>query len=228
MTDLFTYIKERIVLLHWAALAFALVCFAYGSFELNGHRLAESVGVLAFLILFRLYDDVANSKIDQHKPNRSYTSSTIAVSLKRYFYALYIGFTLLISFQDGLQAILLMSFLFLSEICYYFLFSFRKIRLLLPLLKYPFAVIALGSHDAYAILGLFLIFMLIEYRDEDIISKITALPILITAYALCYFIDGVSQVSIIFLILSGVALLTTQKQTRYLLLFLYILTNTAF
>ena len=55
MTDLFTYIKERVVLLNWAALAFALVCFAYGSFELNGHRLAESVGVLAFLILFRLY-----------------------------------------------------------------------------------------------------------------------------------------------------------------------------
>ena len=89
-------------------------------------------------------------------------------------------------------------------------------------------MLALGSHDAYAILGLFLIFILIEYRDEDIISKITALPILITAYALCYFIDGVSQVSIIFLVLSITALLTTQKQTRYLLLFLYILTNTAF
>jgi len=228
MTDLFTYMKERIVLLNWAALAYALVCFAHGSFTLNGHRLAESVGVLAFLILFRLYDDVANSKIDQHKPNRSYVFSATAVSLNRYFYALYIGFTLLISFQDGLQAILLISFLFLSEISYYFLFPFRKIRLLLPLLKYPFAVLALGSHDAYAILGLFLIFILIEYRDEDIIGKITALPILITAYALCYFIDGVSQVSIIFLVLSITALLTTQKQTRYLLLFLYILTNTAF
>tara|TARA_B100000497_G_C7590700_1_gene355214 strand:- start:282 stop:965 length:684 start_codon:yes stop_codon:yes gene_type:complete len=227
MTDLFTYIKERIVLLNWAALAFALVCFAHGSFGLNGRRLAESVGVLLFLILFRLYDDVANSKIDQHKPNRSYTISTTAACLKRYFYALYIGFILLISFQDGLQAILLISFLFLSEISYYFLFTFRKIRLLLPLLKYPFAVIAIGSYDAYATLGLFLIFVLIEYRDEDIISKITALPILITAYALCYFIDGISQVSIIFLILSTAALLTMQKQTRYLLLFLYI-TNTAF
>jgi hypothetical protein len=99
MTDLFTYMKERIVLLNWAALAYALVCFAHGSFALNGHRLAESVGVLAFLILFRLYDDVANSKIDQHKPNRSYVFSATAVSLKRYFYALYIGFTLLISFH---------------------------------------------------------------------------------------------------------------------------------
>ena len=89
-------------------------------------------------------------------------------------------------------------------------------------------MIALGSHDAYATLGLFLIFMLIEYLDEDIISKITALPILITAHALCCFIDGVSQVSIIFLILSIASLLTKQKETRYLLLFLYILTNTAF
>ncbi|MDG1055574.1 MAG: hypothetical protein P8I47_08445 [Schleiferiaceae bacterium] len=228
MTDLFTYIKERIVLLNWAALAFALVCFAHGSFGLNSHLLAESVGVLVFLVLFRLFDDVANSRIDQHKPNRSYTISTTAVSLKRYFYALYIGFTLLISFQDGRQAILLITFLLLSEISYYILFPFRKTRLVLPLLKYPFAVIALGSHDAYATLGLFLILVLIEYRDEDIISKITALPILITAYTLCYFIDGVSQVSIIFLILSIASLLTKQKETRYLLLFLYILTNTAF
>ena len=227
MHDLSKYIKERIDLLSWSALAYALVCFTHGSFWLNGMRLAESFGVFVFLILFRLYDDLANSEIDRHKLQRSYTKDSKTILLKRYFYLLYAGLILLLAFHEARQAILLISFLLLCEICYYVLFSFRKIRLLLPLLKYPFVVLVLGSQDPYVIFGLFLIFLIIEYRDEDVISKFMALPILFVAYALCYLNNQDLHVAIVFLILSIAALLVNYKRARYLLLFLYILNNVA-
>jgi hypothetical protein len=113
----------------------------------NGRSLVSFVLLIAFLFVFRLYDDLLQSRNDKAKPDRNYTEPAAGKILLYYLIA-FLGVLLCIAiFISVYFAFLLVCFITINHLLYLSLINNKTAAGLLPLLKYPFVYMLLQFSD---------------------------------------------------------------------------------
>ncbi len=126
----------------------------------NVRSFASFVFLIAFLFVFRLYDDLLQSRNDKGKPDRNYTETAARKTLL-YFLIAFLGILLCIAILISVYpAFLLFCFITINHLLYSLLINNKTASGLLPLLKYPFVYILLQFTDLSAlVIGAQLVFL---------------------------------------------------------------------
>src|SRR5205823_8099991 len=101
------------------------------------------VFVIAFIIVFRLYDDLLQARNDTGKPDRIYTDPGARKTLTFFLIGLLTVLLLFASFISFTFACLLIGFAAVNHLLYLSFINNRTAAGFLPLLKYPFIYLAL-------------------------------------------------------------------------------------
>jgi hypothetical protein len=154
-----TYLKQRVRPTLIIALAAFLFLFGRPVSTIGLGSLSIFVFVIAFLIVFRLYDDLQQAGNDIGKHDRCYTDPLAKKTLGLFliaFVAALVGYAAMIS---KTFACLLLGFIAVNHVLYLGLVKYRTAAAFLPLLKYPFLFILLQyTGPAVATLDIALVF----------------------------------------------------------------------
>jgi hypothetical protein len=142
----------------------------------NVRSLVSFVLLLAFLLAFRLYDDLLQARNDRGKPERSYTE-TAARKILIYVLIVSLGILLGIAVFISVDlAFVLFCFITFNHLLYLLLINHKTAPALLPLLKYPFVYILLqfgarsaqlsGAQPVFLATALFLAFVAFESMED--------------------------------------------------------------
>ncbi len=145
-----TYIQQRIHPLSMIGLGIFIFFFSRPVSVLNVRSFVSFVLLIAFLFIFRLYDDLLQSRNDKGKPDRNYTETAARKTLL-YVLIAFLGIFLCIAILISVYpAFLLFCFMTINHLLYLLLINNKTASGLLPLLKYPFAYILLQFSDLSA------------------------------------------------------------------------------
>src|SRR5829696_5005976 len=146
-----TYIRQRIRPFLMIGLGIFLYFFSRPVSVFNVRSLVSFVLLIAFLFVFRLYDDLLQSRNDKGKPDRNYTEPA-ARKILLYYLIAFLGTLLCIAiFISVYFAFLLVCFITINHLLYLLLINNKTASGLLPLLKYPFVYILLQLTDLSAL-----------------------------------------------------------------------------
>jgi hypothetical protein len=144
-----TYIQQRFQIQMYLPLAVLLVLFGIKHYNLTINEWMQELPMLpmalAFLLFFRLIDDLINRKEDQNKPNRNYTENKSWTPLCLFAsIILLLGISLAFQvYQDNFMIYLLV--IGLSIIPYAFRFLIPQLNFVYPLFKYGLLVLFMNS-----------------------------------------------------------------------------------
>ncbi|MEY3127164.1 MAG: hypothetical protein RL273_1337, partial [Bacteroidota bacterium] len=162
MNSLGTYFNQRVNIRLWIVVAAVLIALSLKDFSISSFELYSFPFVLFFLLTLRLYDDLASSKIDQGKENRSYTNRETKKELQLYSVLAQLILLLTLAIFDIKRALFVLLFFVVTHLLYITLFNKSKFRYFLPLLKYPFVVYLLNFDFSCRILGVYIAFIVFE------------------------------------------------------------------
>ncbi len=158
------------------ALGIFIFLFSRPAPEFKGSSFLSFVLLMAFLLVFRLYDDLMQADNDRGKPDRSYTEP---VARKILFYYLICFFCLLLGlafYISNYPAAFLLCFIAVNHLLYLLFITSKTGAGLLPLLKYPFVFVLLQVSDfsaftineptVFPALALFLAFVAFESMED--------------------------------------------------------------
>jgi len=168
MNSLGTYFNQRVNIRLWIVVAAVLIALSLKDFSISSFELYSFPFVLFFLLTLRLYDDLASSKIDQGKENRSYTNRGTKKELQLYSVLAQLILLLTLAIFDIKRALFLLLFFVVTHLLYITLFNKYKFRYFLPLLKYPFVVYLLNFDLSFRILGVYIAFIVFEMLEDQL------------------------------------------------------------
>jgi len=168
MNSLGTYFNQRVNIRLWIVVAAVLIALSLNDFSISSFELFSFPFVLFFLLTLRLYDDLASSKIDQGKENRSYTNRETKKELQLYSVLAQLILLLTLAMFDIKRALFLLLFFVVTHLLYIILFNKSKFRYFLPLLKYPFVVYLLNFDFSVRILGVYIAFIVFEMLEDQL------------------------------------------------------------
>lgn len=168
MNSLGTYFNQRVNIRLWIVVAAVLIALSLKDFSISSFELYSFPFVLFFLLTLRLYDDLASSKIDQGKENRSYTNRGTKKELQLYSVLAQLILLLTLAIFDIKRALFVLLFFVLTHLLYITLFNKSKFRYFLPLLKYPFVVYLLNFDFSFRILGVYIAFIVFEMLEDHL------------------------------------------------------------
>ena len=232
-----TYIRQRIRPFLLIGLGILIFFFSRPVSVFNVRSFVSFVLLIAFLFVFRLYDDLLQSRNDEGKPDRIYTEAAARKTLLYFLIAL-LGVLLCIALLiSAYQAFLLFCFITINHLLYLLLIDNKTASGFLPLLKYPFVYVLLQFSDLSApVIGaqlvfhatsLFLAFVAFESMEDKTfpvpIKYSYVLQILSFALILVGKVNGISILS--FSLLSSLSMVWTFFRMKaypymYLLFFL--------
>ena len=132
--------------------------------------------VIAFITVFRLYDDLLQARNDTGKPDRIYTDPGARKTLTFFLIALLSVLLFFASIINFTFACLLIGFVSVNHLLYLLVINNRTAAGFLPLLKYPFIYLVLQYSDlsAYSVgaslvlsaTSLFLAFVTFESLED--------------------------------------------------------------
>ncbi len=171
-----TYIQQRIRPFLLIGLGIFVFFFSRPVSVFNVRSLVSFVLLIAFLFVFRLYDDLLQARNDKGKPDRDYTEPAARKTLL-YFLIAFLGILLCIAiFISVYSAFLLFCFITINHLLYLLLINNKTASGLLPLLKYPFVYILLqfsdlsapviGAQHAFFAISLFFAFVAFESMED--------------------------------------------------------------
>jgi hypothetical protein len=133
--------------------------------------------LIAFLFVFRLYDDLLQARNDKWKPDRNYTDMAARKTLSYYLIAFFGILLCVAAFISVYLACLLFFFITINHLLYLLLIDKKTASGLLPLLKYPFIYILLQFSDlsapvirtqlVFRAISLFLAFVAFESMEDE-------------------------------------------------------------
>jgi hypothetical protein len=168
MNSLGTYFNQRVNIRLWIVVAAVLIALSLKDFSISSFELFSFPFVLFFLLTLRLYDDLASSKIDQGKENRSYTNRETKKELQLYSVLSQLILLLTLAIFDIKRALFVLLFFVVTHLLYITLFNKSKFRYFLPLLKYPFVVYLLNFDFSVRILGVYIAFIVFEMLEDQL------------------------------------------------------------
>jgi hypothetical protein len=168
MNSLGTYFNQRVNIRLWIVVAAVLIALSLKDFSISSFELYSFPFVLFFLLTLRLYDDLASSKIDQGKENRSYTNRETKKELQLYSVLAQLILLLTLAIFDIKRALFVLLFFVVTHLLYITLFNKSKFRYFLPLLKYPFVVYLLNFDFSCRILGVYIAFIVFEMLEDQL------------------------------------------------------------
>ena len=168
MNSLGTYFNQRVNIRLWIVVAAVLIALSLKDFSISSFELYSFPFVLFFLLTLRLYDDLASSKIDQGKENRSYTNRETKKELQLYSVLAQLILLLTLAIFDIKRALFLLLFFVVIHLLYITLFNKSKFLYFLPLLKYPFVVYLLNFDFSFRILGVYIAFIVFEMLEDQL------------------------------------------------------------
>jgi hypothetical protein len=168
MNSLGTYFNQRVNIRLWIVVAAVLIALSLKDFSISSFELYSFPFVLFFLLTLRLYDDLASSKIDQGKENRSYTNRETKKELQLYSVLSQLILLLTLAIFDIKRALFVLLFFVVTHLLYITLFNKSKFRYFLPLLKYPFVVYLLNFDFSLRILGVYIAFIVFEMLEDQL------------------------------------------------------------
>jgi hypothetical protein len=138
--------------------------------------LVAFVFLIAFLFVFRLYDDLLQARNDLGKPDRDYTESPARETLR---YVLIVLFGILLGIAAIISvylALCLFCFITINHLIYVSLIDHKTASGFLPLLKYPFvylllqfselSALAIGPQIVFPAIALFFAFIAFESMED--------------------------------------------------------------
>lgn len=229
MSDFITYIKQRFHLGIFLMLTFFLLLFSKSKLVFELEDIYNFGLLLFFLLIMRLYDDLQNSSTDKEKKNRIYTESKARKKLNITLVVLVLSFLLLI-FNFKKELLTEVSLFFCANhILYLLLFNYGNSKSYLPLLKYPFIIMALSTQFNVASIALFLAMIVFEILDDihfplpkkySYILSFMALTLMIPTFQIEYLILVLIILFITFFIISK-----NIQTTPYLFLLFFLITR---
>ena len=228
VSNITTYIKQRINGLTWFSLAAYLLIVAQGQVVLTVENLVTAPLIFTFLVSLRLFDDLFNSTIDLNKNNRSYTIPQVKSSLAKSLLLILIGLCVVVFTVSDKHALYLLAFLVVNYLSYLLLFRFEVFQFLLPVLKYVFVVLVFQSSFNLLSLAVLLLFIMFEFIDNKMHQQKLTVVLLIGVYLLLmstnFESDQLLWVGVVGL-LSIVILLLKVRYVQYLLLLLFLISR---
>jgi hypothetical protein len=175
----------------------------------NVRSLVSFVLLIAFLFVFRLYDDLLQSRNDKGKPNRNYTEHATRKILLYYLITFLVLLVCVAIFISVYFAFLLFCFITVNHLLYLLLINNKTAAGLLPLLKYPFVYLLLQLTDLSApvigaqlvalAISLFFAFVAFESMEDETfpvpIKYSYVLQILAFALILVWKVNGIGILS---------------------------------
>lgn len=172
----------------------------------NVRSFVSFVLLIAFLFVFRLYDDLLQARNDEGKQHRNYTETSARKTLL-YFLIAFLGILLCIAiFISVYLAFLLFCFIAINHLLYLLLINNKTVSGFLPLLKYPFVFFLLqfsdlsapviGAQLVFHAIALFFAFVAFESMEDKIfpvpIKYSYVLQILSFALIFVWKVNGIS------------------------------------
>lgn len=148
------------------AVSLFLILLSLQELKISQFHVLSLPFVFLFLIVMRLFDDIASAEVDKAKENRIYTTVCVKNELKRVLIALHLILLGVLSIFDIQRALLLLLFFALNQLLYSFLFKRAKCRYFLPLFKYPFVVFLLNFELSYQLVAVYFAFVIFEMLDD--------------------------------------------------------------
>jgi hypothetical protein len=236
-STLATYIRQRISPFLMIGLGIFILFFSRPVSVFNVRSFVSFVLLIAFLFVFRLYDDLLQSRNDKGKPGRSYTEAAARKTLLYYLLAFLGLLSCVAVFISVYPAFLLFCFITINHLLYLLLINNGTASGFLPLLKYPFVYILLqfsdlsrpviGAQHVVLAASLFSAFVAFESIEDETfpvpIKYSYVLQILSFALILVWKVNGISILS--FSLLLSLSMLWTFFRMKahpyvYLLCFL--------
>lgn len=168
MNSLATYIKQRVNIKLWSIVALMLIVLSLKDFSVSYFELYSFPFVLFFLLILRLFDDLASAKTDKGKENRAYTNQATKNELEPILILAQLILLIAISSFDVKRALFLLLFFVAIHLLYLTLYNIAKFRYFLPLLKYPFVVYLLNFDHSFHILVVYIAFIVFEMLEDHL------------------------------------------------------------
>ena len=212
-----TYIRQRIRPFLIIGLGIFILFFSRPVSVFNVRSFASFAFLIAFLFVFRLSDDLLQSRNDEGKPDRNYTETAARKTLL-YFLIAFLGVLLCITiFISAYPAFLLFCFITINHLLYLLLINNKAASGFLPLLKYPFVYILLQFSDLSALVieaqhvglavSLFFAFVAFESMEDRTfpvpIKYSYVLQVLSFALIFVWKVNGISTLSFSLLLSSS-------------------------
>jgi hypothetical protein len=183
----------------------------------NLRSVASFVFLIAFLFVFRLYDDLLQSRNDKGKPERNYTETAARKTLLYFLIAFLVSLLCIAILVSVYTAFLLFCFITINHLLYLLLINNRTASGFLPLLKYPFVYIllqfselaapAIRTQLLFLATSLFSAFVAFESMEDESfpipIKYSYVLQILSFALIFVWKVDGISTLSFSLLLSSS-------------------------
>lgn len=210
-----TYIRQRISPAQIIALGVLIFLFSRPISKIDVGSARSLVLVIAFITVFRLYDDLMQARNDNGKPDRIYTDPVARKTLTFFLIALLVVLLFFATIISFTFAWFLIGFVAVNHLLYLSFIGNRTAAGFLPLLKYPFVYLALQYSDLSAhsfgaslvlsTTSLFLAFVTFESLEDKTfpVPARYSYPLQILSFALIFVakVNGISTLSF-FLLLS--------------------------
>lgn len=136
--DLATYNRQRIHPLVIFGLGVFIFLYSQPVSRLNVDSIVWFAFLIAFILVFRLYDDLLQAPNDIGKPDRDYTEATTRKTLLYHLIVLFAALLIFAFFISWCLACILFCFMAINHIFYVFWVNNKTAAGFLPLVKYPF------------------------------------------------------------------------------------------
>ncbi len=233
-----TYFRQRIHPLIIGGLAVVLFVYGRPASGIDGVSIAWFAFILAFIILFRLYDDLLQVSNDIGKPDRNYTDPASRRTLSFYLIISLVFLHVFASVISWRLALLLFCFVIFNHLLYLLWVTNKIAAGFLPLFKYPFLYLALqlsgpskeniGAAIVFPAIALFVAFVAFESMDDESFPIRKRYSGVLQASSFLFLLVGKVNGTVL---LTGAALLTLSllsgflrmKGSPYLYLFCFLL-----
>ena len=171
-----TYFRQRIHPLVILGLGVLVFLYSRPVSKLSVASTFCFVFVIAFLLVFRLYDDILQVPNDIGKPDRSYTDSSSRKTLSIYLIVFLILLLIFACYLSWYLASVLFLFIAFNHVLYLLLVNNKTAAGFLPLVKYPFVYVvlqfsglsglSLNASFLFPAIALFVAFVAFESMDD--------------------------------------------------------------
>lgn len=229
MSDFILYLKQRFHLGIFSLLTLFLLLFSKNNLIFGIEDVVNFIGLLFFLLIMRLYDDLQNSVADRKKGNRIYTISESKKKLGVVLIILMISYLCVLSFFNLELAKKTALFFGINHVLYLIFYRLYDFKSYLPLLKYPLVFIAINGNFNMTSIALFLAMIVFEILDDIDFSLSKKIGYAIACIAVTLLIPYFNLFFIILLafILTIIAFIMSRRMQKssYLFLLLFLLTR---
>ena len=148
--ELATYVRQRIHPLVILGLGVFTFLYSQAVSQLNVGSIVWFAFLIAFMLVFRLYDDLLQGPNDIGKPDRDYTEATTRKTLSYHLIILFVFLLIFAFFISWYLACILFCFITINHVFYVFWVSNKNAAGFLPLVKYPFIFVVQQLFDTSA------------------------------------------------------------------------------